>query len=300
MRLRGALVAVSGAAFCLVALAAPAPVRLPPVYLNHVYRVLDRETFEAAEHSGYLRTEFAQFERRSTKSGTDSWSGLYFYGEHTYFEFLQADPGRDRPVGACGIGLGIEEPGASAAVHSALETAGQGSVTTMVRPRETPGGPVPWFRMTGLEPKDPGLVTFVMEYDPEFLKQWNPDILPSLSGISRSAVLERYRAKAAREAPAPGALLQDITGVTLALTPDQANLLAAELSALGYRNEKVAGRNDWVGPDVRFSVVPASEGASGITALEMSLNRRRLDPKVVALGRARLEVRPSGTATLTF
>ena len=67
MRLGAALVAVAGAALCLLAVAAPSPARLPPVYLNHVYRALDRETFEAAEHSDYLRTEFAQFEKRSTK-----------------------------------------------------------------------------------------------------------------------------------------------------------------------------------------------------------------------------------------
>ncbi len=275
--------------------------RLPPVFLNHVYRVLDRQTFEAAERSQYLQTEFAQFEKRSTKSGSDSWSGLYFYGEHTYFEFLEADPGRERPVGACGIGLGIEAIGGSAAVRAALEGLGQGAVMELQRPRESDGRAVPWFRMTGFEPKDPGLVTFVMEYEPAFLKQWNPDIVPSLSGITRSAVLERYRAKAARAIPAPGALLKDITAVTLALTPDQAMLLGAELSALGYRSGTAAGKSIWVGPDVRFAIVPASPGTAGITALEMSLSRRRLAPRVVEIGpRARLEVRQDGTANLTF
>ena len=49
------------------------------------------KTFRAADASEYLRTEFAPFERRTTKSGSDSWTGLYFYGESTYFEFLAAE-----------------------------------------------------------------------------------------------------------------------------------------------------------------------------------------------------------------
>ena len=96
---------------------------MPPVYLNHVYRVLDTETFRAADASEYLRTEFAPFERRTTKSGDDSWTGLYFYGESTYFEFLAADPKRDRPVGQSGVAFGIEEAGGSAAVRKALDGA---------------------------------------------------------------------------------------------------------------------------------------------------------------------------------
>ncbi len=292
---------VAAAAVGAVASAERSADRLPPVFLNHVYRVLDRETFEAVERSEYLRTEFAQFEKRSTKSGSDSWSGLYFYGEHTYFEFLEADAARDRPVGACGIGLGIEEVGGSAAVRAALEDLGRGTVMERQRPRESEGRTVPWFRMTGLEPKDPGLVAFVMEYEPGFLKLWNPAIMPSLSGITRSAVLERYRAKAARAAPAPGALLKDITAVTLALTPDQSTLLGAELSALGYRGGTAAGKSGWVGPDIRFTIGPASPGREGITALEMSLNRRRLEPRLVEIGpRMRLEVRQDGTANLSF
>jgi hypothetical protein len=99
---------------------------MPPVYLNHIYRVLDKETFRAAEASEYLRTQFAPFESRTTKSGDDTWTGLYYYGESTYFEFLAADPARDRPLGQSAVAFGVEEPGSSATVRKALDGLGLG------------------------------------------------------------------------------------------------------------------------------------------------------------------------------
>ncbi len=249
---------------------------MPPVYLNHVYRVLDKDTFAAVDHSEYLRTEFAQFERRTTKSGDDSWTGLYFYGETTYFEFLAADPARQRPLGQSGVALGVEEAGASAAVGRALEALGAGKVRSLERPRETAGRMVPWFRMTGFEPGDPILVSWVMEYSPSFLKEWHPELRPGLSGISRQAVLERYHAKAALTAPVKDPLLKDVTALRLALPPAQGQAFGRELAALGFRSEPKDGEASWTGPGVRIDVVPAAGGA-GIVALEMSLTRKPLE-----------------------
>ncbi len=279
----------------------PSAPKLPPVFLNHVYRVLDAATFGAADHSEFLRSELAQFERRTTKSGDDSWTGLYFYGQNTYFELLEADPARLLSAGQAGIALGVEEPGASAAVRTALGGLGAGPAVSTPRPRESGGRMVPWFLMTGFEPEDSELVTFVMEYDAAFLAQWNPEILPGLSGISRRAVLERYRAKAARAVPARDPLLRDVTGVTLALSPELARRLGVELAALGYRRDEEGPRTDWVGPDARITVVPSTAKSQGLAAIEMSLLRRPAERRTISLGpRARLEIRPEGTATLTF
>lgn len=300
---RGLFVAAAMAAVAATAAlpGGPSTPKLPPVFLNHVYRVLDAATFEAADHSEFLRSELAQFERRTTKSGDDSWTGLYFYGQSTYFELLEADPARFRPVGQAGIALGVEEPGASAAVRTALEGLGAGPAVSIPRPRESGGRMVPWFLMTGFEPKDPALVTFVIEYDPAFLAQWNREILRGLTGISRRAVLERYRAKAARAVPARDPLLRDVTGVTLALSPELARRLGAELGALGYRRDEKGPRTDWIGPDARISVVPSTGKSGGLAAIEMSLVRRPAKRRTISLGpRARVEIRQDGTATFTF
>src|SRR5262245_33169909 len=151
-RIAAVLLAAAGAIAGLAAASPSSPEsKMPPVYLNHVYRVLDAESFRAADASEYLRTQFAPFERRTTKSGDDQWTGLYYYGESTYFEFLQADSKRDRPVGQSGIALGIEEPKSSEAVRKALDALGLGlgKAKTIERKRETAGKMVPWFSMTG-------------------------------------------------------------------------------------------------------------------------------------------------------
>jgi len=283
------------------AAAAPEPA-MPKVDLNHVYRVLDKDTFSAVDHSDYLRAEFAQFERRTTKSGDDSWTGLYFYGESTYFEFLAADPARQRPVGQSGLAFGVEEPGASAAVRRALEALGVGRVRSIERPREAAGKTVPWFRMTGFEPDDPILVSWVMEYSPKFLKEWHPELRPGLSGISRRAVLERYQAKAAMTAPVKDPLLKDVTGLRLALPPERAEAFGRELAALGFRREPRDGGVAWTGPSVRIDIAPpAANGPQGIVLLEMSLSRKPAEPKTVDFGKgARLDLRTDGTAALSF
>ena len=216
----------------LAGFAAVPETTMPPVYLNHVYRVLDTETFRAADASEYLRTEFAPFERRTTKSGDDSWTGLYFYGESTYFEFL-------------------------AAVRKALDGAGLGlgPAKTRDRTRETAGKEVPWFKMSGFEPKDPVLISFILEYSPNFLKQWHPELRPGLSGISRKAVLERYQAKAALTVPPKDPLLKDVTGLRIALDRKRAESFGRELAALGWRREAKATGVSWIGPDVRIEIV---------------------------------------------
>ena len=285
----------------LAGFAAAPETNMPPIYLNHVYRVLDTETFRAADASEYLRTEFAPFERRTTKSGDDSWTGLYFYGESTYFEFLAADPKRDRPVGQSGVAFGIEQDGGSRAVRTALEALGLGSVKTIERTRETAGKMVPWFQMTGGDPTDAVLVTWVMEYSPNFLKQWHPELRPGLSGISRQAVLERYQAKAALTVPPKDPLLKNVTGLRIALDPKRAESFGRELAALGWRRETKGTGVSWLGPEARIEIVDAAGEARGIVAIEMSLTRKPEESKVLALSdRARLEIRTDGTASFLF
>jgi len=294
------LIAVSAAGLAGAG-AAPETV-MPPVDLNHVYRVLDKDTFSAVDHSEFLRAEFAQFERRTTKSGDDSWTGLYFYGESTYFEFLAADPAHRRPVGQSGVALGVEEHGASAAVRKALETLDAGKVRSVERPREAAGKTVPWFLMTGFEPDDPVLVSWVMEYSPKFLKEWHPELRPGLSGISRRTVLERYQAKAALSSPVKDPLLKDVTGLRLALPAERARAFGRELAALGFQGEPKDGGMSWTGPSVRIDVVrPAANGPQGIVLLEMSLTRKLTEKKTIELGQgARLELRTDGTGALAF
>ena len=201
------------------------------------------------------------------------------------------------------MAFGIEERGGQRRRPEGARCAGLGlgPAKTRDRTRETAGKEVPWFKMSGFEPKDPILTSFVLEYSPNFLKQWHPELRPGLSGISRKAVLERYQAKAALTVPPKDPLLKDVTGLRIALDPKRAESFGRELAALGWRREAKGTAVSWLGPEVRIEIVDPAGDAQGIVAIEMSLTRKPEESKVLALSdRARLEIRTDGTAAFLF
>ena len=276
---------------------------MPPVYLNHVYRVLDTETFRAADASEYLRSEFAPFERRTTKSGDDSWTGLYFYGESTYFEFLAADPKRDRPVGQSGVAFGDRAGGGQRR---------RPKDARWTRPRPRPGeddrpharnrrkdGPlVPDDRLRAEGPRPGVLGDGVFAVVPEevasgaasgtvgHLAQGRARALPGEGGADRAA---------------QGPSAEERHGVS-----DRARSEARRVLREGARRSRLAaggeGRRRLLGrTPTRTSRSDAAGDARGIVAIEMSLTRQPEESKVLALSdRARLEIRTDGTAAFLF
>ena len=81
----------------------------PEVWLNHVLLTLDSSTYAAARDSQFLRESFAGSEERHTKVDSgDSWTGLYFYGRHSYLEFF---PPEDGSSDGSGIAFSVDRYG---------------------------------------------------------------------------------------------------------------------------------------------------------------------------------------------
>ena len=85
------------------------------MFLNHFFVVVDPATYAAARSSPFMTRDFAPFEARTTVRNDMTYTGIYWYGRHTYFELFE--PGSQGPEGASGVALGVEEQGASAAVR---------------------------------------------------------------------------------------------------------------------------------------------------------------------------------------
>ena len=83
----------------------------PPVFLNHFYVVLDSATYKDIEQSAFLRREFAVTEQRTTVRTDMTYTGLYFYGTNTYFEFFDVSSDASSQVGFGGIALGVDQQG---------------------------------------------------------------------------------------------------------------------------------------------------------------------------------------------
>lgn len=211
---------------------------MQPVYLNHLLIFLDAETYRSIGASGFLNGHFACSEERTTHDqATDmSWTGRYYYGRETYFEFM--DPGRTSWAPRDAIAFGIEQEGGSEELADRLERALKRDITRFKRKRRYRDQDIPWFWTVDIPRKDDArLISWVMEYDPGFLDRWAPDLPPKkpgagTAGIVRSGFLTRYRSAIADDLP--GRLFRDITSMTVTLPPDEADLLEAELGVYGY------------------------------------------------------------------
>jgi hypothetical protein len=262
-------IAATGVGVCLAALSGVTAGSDggPAVTLNHFYVVVDAPTYAAARSSAFMTRELAPFEARTTVRNDKTYTGIYWYGRSTYFELFE--PGAQGPIGASGLALGVEEPGASAAVRQrwrdTLGTAGGGLVT-----RQTETDEVPWFEMTYAK-EIPGLRVFLMEYHHDFLARWYGGLTKARS-ITRADVLDRYVAKIGRSERRESALLKDVVGLTIALAPPEREALVKQLRALAWAARDEVDAVVCTGPGgERLRLVAPRSGASGILDVDFSL-----------------------------
>jgi hypothetical protein len=256
--------------------------RPAPLFLNHLFIVPDEATYAAIAGSEFLRT-LAVFEERTTVRPDLTYTGLYFYGDHTYFEFLRPDASTGFAPGASGLALGFDRPDGSEGLARTLRERG---VPTQLVPvsREIDGERVPWFRMLGLglPSTKGGLTFFTMEYDPKFLAGWHADLPPAEGGVTRGAVLERYAAALGR-GPGP---MRDLVAVDLALEEDVRARLVEAGDVFGHDLER--GEEIWTlrGPGIEWRLHPPGE-RPGIHGFEMAL-REEVEHEPMHMGRATL------------
>ena len=221
------------------------------VYLNHLLVFVDRDTYRALSASGFLNEHFACSEERTTHDQATgmSWTGRYYYGCHTYFEFM--NPEKTSWAPRDGLAFGIEAEGGSEDLARRLKQATESEdlvrrlkqateveVRRYRRDRRYQDQDIPWFWSVEIPRADDAwLISWVMEYDPGFLDRWAPDLPPGMTsagtpGIARNRFLTRYRSAIGDDLP--DRLFRDITSVTVTLPPDEADLLESELRVYGF------------------------------------------------------------------
>lgn len=280
----------------------PAAHSIGPVFLNHFYIVLDAQTYKEIEESNFLREEFATFERRTTVRTDITYTGIYFYGTQTYFEFFE--PGQyDRVEGACAVASGVETPGASDRVKQRLESytkmpASKKAVTRRVNERD-----LPWFHMVSVSynGSPAKLSTWVMEYHEDFLDNWYPDLSPKTRGITREEVLERYVAKLGEHEKRKSKYIEDVVEMTLALSEAESELFIKECEAFGYKITSDKNRTICEGPAIKYTIIAGANSSSAITSIKLSLKRDKKGERVYRFGgRSVLQFDDDRTATWSF
>lgn len=249
----------------------------PPLLLNHLYRVVDSATFEAARGSSWLREVFAPSELRTTTRPDWSYTGLYFYGATTYLELF--DEGAQGPVGTSGLAFGVEDAGATPAVAEAWrEALGEAETRVVVRPLGAEAAP--WFHIAHAVPdRRDRLHLWSMEYHADFMASWHAGVTED-RGIRRAEILARY----ARVSGGPSQpLLDDVVAVSLALTPGERTFLEQHASAFDTVVRDAGDATYVEGNALTIGLAAASDTRRGIQDLVCRL-RRPVGRETITLG----------------
>lgn len=239
------------------------------VYLNHLLIFVDIDTYRAISASDFLNRHLAWSEERTTRDEATgmSWTGCYFYGHHTYFEFMNPEATSWAPRD--GIAFGVDEENADISVERALREQVHQKVRRYARTRKDNDRDIPWFDAVELpRPDDHHLITWLMAYHPDFLRRWAPELPPETIGVARKQILTRYRHRVG-ETDDASRLFEDITSVTISLPPEEAALLQSELTAYGFSLEKSGGEIIYEGNAVRLIIQRRAELPAGIRAFTM-------------------------------
>jgi hypothetical protein len=228
--------------------------------------VLDFFTCNAIEEDAFLRKQFAPNEKRMTTRADMIYTGLYFYGVHTYFEFFDIANVPSHRAGDSGIAFGVDQPGAVRLLHEKLGPSFEPSLKSVTRLYQ--GKQIPWFSMaTPLSlPYEGELSSWVMEYHPEFLANWKPQPGGTNHGISRKEILKRY-SEALKPVYEP--CLEDVVGLTVAADVPTTDSLVHFCLQLGYEEREQEGKLALHGPDFILLLIPAIENVRGIREIRM-------------------------------
>src|SRR5262249_50865071 len=239
------------------------------------------------------RKEFAPSETRTTVRADRTYTGLYFYGVNTYFEFFDVAK-EPRRLGDSAIAFGVDEAGAEQKLQPLVHAAPPRVITRQLGDEQ-----YPWFWM--LTPAgfslDSGIATWVMEYDPLFLAKWHGESQDGSSGISRRAVLQRYAA-VLKEKPAHP-ILQDVLSVTLALNEPTKARMSEVCMAYGYRSRQEAGAAAFENGDFTLRLTPETATQHGIQQITLRVSDKQ--KREFRFGtKSMLTFHGDGTATWVF
>lgn len=277
---------------------------MPPVYLNHLFVMLETETYNEIVTSDFIKSEFGVYEQRTTKAAEGlSWTGTYLYGENTYIELFDIANVPSFIEQSSGVALGVDEHGGSEWVRSLFSDRLHAEVLQFLRARKTDGVDIPWFRSTAAEYPDqtPRLLRWVMEYHQDYLKKWYPELPPVEPGVRRRDILERFAAKVGSDTPSGSKYFKDVIEVRLALNGDEAEQFARELEVLDYSVQRENEEHICQGPDIRFVIAQDEASSPVITGIRMTLYQGKEGQKVYKFGpNSVLSFHSDGTATWTF
>ncbi len=281
----------------------------PDICLNHFYLLLDQAEFRSIGDCRFLVDEFAVGEARTTLANSgDTWTGIYFYGQSTYFEFLDASAlwlgGATGPIapGGVGLALGTETVGGSSRLLDQRQAQGR-PLASGLRTRWFQDEDLPWFYCSPMNifGQNGPLNVWLMEYHPDFLPHWRPELSPNEPQIGRAAVLAKYQQAVLGPGELPPRLLRDVAYLRLNVLPQAAEQAADQLASFGGTLVRGPGWLRWQARDFWLEITLADAPApQGLCEVGFHLYQGPEVARSVAAGVGTLTLGPGPVAKWEF
>lgn len=241
------------------------------VLLNHFYLTLDAPTYEAIVDCDFLRNQFAPNEIRTTHRTDRSYTGLYFYGEKTYFEFFDVTTETNRKAGDSAIAFGLEQEGETTLLQERWLNSTRLTIT-----RPTKDSQVNWFEMlipAGFSLESP-IAVWTMEYLPTFLQKWQPqsntNALSKAEWMARITILTRYKSLIS---PVENPVLRNVIGLTLWANPPVFEAFKKFTEDFGHsKNATETGFSFTDSDEVTYHINLSNSDLYGITEVVFEVN----------------------------
>jgi hypothetical protein len=242
--------------------------------------VLDAETYRAVATNEFVASEFAAIDAGlpAFASPDTASQRIFVRGRRTYLELFRPDNRFGEPEGKVGIALGVDRPGELECVHALWTGRLPGEAERTRVERQTPSGPIPWYDAVYRPATSAGgeVVVWATEYMPEFLSWLHPDRSAEEIGVAREDFL-RHRFAGER-------LLDDVTGLTVALPGALRDELALQLEAIGFRRSESGGVVALTSGGWALRMVESTGERRGLLAVHLSTIHEKAGLEAVRIG----------------
>ncbi len=222
--------------------------KLPEVYMNHFFIVLDSTTYAKLSDSSLQLQNLGNLKVKTVNTAGDSWSGKYLYGKNGYFEFFSKKGYEGAAIGDCGLGfitgksndISIIEKNWKEKSHDSL---GRDTAMFMVGDKAEP-----WYYSIYNDDGDTlsPFATWLMENTPEELLKAGF----SEDEIRNEITWDQYAAKRNKQTFIKP--FNRIKEVELTLNQKEYDYLKKSLLGFGFREKKNAFVNNSV--EIKYSI----------------------------------------------
>ncbi len=277
----------------------------PPVHFNHIYIVIDDDTYDEIKNSEFIQKEFGGIlEDSTTTEKGETYRGGYLIGRKTYIEFFNSHGLEGAKEGTVGIGFSTQKEGDLEIIYNRFNSEFGDTAVKDLREFVSGEKKYPWFYTVSSVKEDNKLpfTCWVMEMHPIHLKFFGAT--PDSNGIiSREAywdAVNKMTTAYSGKPYIPEKCFDDIIDLNLVLTKNELERFEKELSACGYIKSVDSNITIFSGPGVQITVEVKDKPTYRISSLMFTLENP-LEPNDISLGKnAKLSITSNGLGEWQF